>query len=319
MMPEREIDFEKPIVEIEKMIDRLKELASHEGNDFDEQIGELEHKLKERKEAIFDNLDPWQTVQLARNQKRPVLQDYIRLIFTDFLELKGDRRFADDQAMLGGFATLGKHKVMLIGHNKGKTIDENLARNFGSARPDGYRKALRLMKIAEKYNIPVVLFIDTSGAYPGKDAEERGQAEAIARNLTEMSRLEVPIVCLITGEGGSGGALGIGVGDVVLMMSHAIYSVISPEGCAGILWRDKQYAAKAAEALKITATSLKELSIVDEVIPEPLGGAHQNHEKTAEEIRMALVKHLNRLSKISRAKLVNQRFEKYSNMGKFHA
>ena len=318
-MAEQVFDFEKPIVEIEKMIERLRELARHEGSGFDDQLKELEQKLRERKEAIYTSLDPWQTVQLARHQQRPVLEDYVRLLTTDFIELHGDRRYSDDQAMMGGFATIDGQKIMLVGHSKGKSIEENVRRNFGSARPDGYRKALRLMKIAEKYRLPVVTFIDTSGAYPGRDAEERGQAEAIARNLTEMARLQVPIICLVSGEGGSGGALGIGVGDVVLMLSHAIYSVISPEGCAGILWRDRSFAATAAEALKITAPSLRELGVVDEVIPEPLGGAHQNHEATAQAIREVVVRHLVRLKKITPSKLVQQRFEKYSRIGTFNS
>jgi acetyl-CoA carboxylase carboxyl transferase subunit alpha len=255
---ERELDFEKPVAEIEKMIERLKHLAASGKGDFSDQIGELEKKLFERKEGIYANLTPWQTVQIARHPGRPVLQDYIALIFTDFIELHGDRCIADDRALIGGFATIDKYKVMLIGHNKGKNVEENVERNFAQARPDGYRKALRLMRLAEKYNIPIVTFVDTQGAYPGLEGEERGQAEAIGRNLTEMASLEVPIVSLVTGEGGSGGALGIAVADVMLMLSHSIYSVISPEGCASILWRDASFAPQAAEAMKITAQSIKD-------------------------------------------------------------
>ncbi|NLW31042.1 MAG: acetyl-CoA carboxylase carboxyltransferase subunit alpha [Fibrobacter sp.] len=314
---ERELDFEKPIFEMQKAVEKLKSVSGDNKENFEVQLGELEKKLVERKKEIYDNLTPWQTVQVARHPRRPVFFDYIKNIFTDFIELHGDRCFGDDQAMLGGFATLGKKKVMLIGHSKGKDVEENLARNFGMARPEGYRKALRLMKLAQKFNIPVITFIDTMGAFPGLDAEERGQAEAIARNLTEMARIEVPIITVVTGEGGSGGALGIGVGDVVLMLSHSIYSVISPEGCASILWRDASFSPKAAEALKITAKSLYELGVIDEIIPEPPGGAHTDPQKTAEEIKKVLLKYLKKLSSLSTSKLINKRFEKYCSMGKF--
>jgi acetyl-CoA carboxylase carboxyl transferase subunit alpha len=257
-------------------------------------------------------------VQIARHPRRPVLQDYISMIFTDFVELHGDRRFSDDEALIGGFATIGKQRVMLIGHNKGKNIEENIRRNFAQPKPEGYRKALRLMKLAEKYGLPVVSFVDTQGAYPGLDAEERGQAEAIARNLTEMARLEVPIVVLVTGEGGSGGALGIAVGDSVLMMSYAVYSVISPEGCASILWRDAAFSPQAAEALKITAPSLLELGVIDEIVPEPLGGAHRKPEEAATAIKAAVLAHLKKLKSYSTARLLHKRFAKYSGMGKFN-
>jgi acetyl-CoA carboxylase carboxyl transferase subunit alpha len=309
-------DFEKSIAEMEKMIEKLKSI-SPEKNDYNDEIAELEKKCNQQKLELYSNLTPWQTVQMARHPKRPVLRDYISLIFSDFLELHGDRCFGDDQGLIGGFATIGKRKVMLIGHNKGKNVDENVIRNFGQAKPEGYRKALRLMKLAEKFNLPVLCFIDTQGAYPGIDAEERGNAEAIARNLTEMARLSVPVIALVTGEGGSGGALGIGVGDVILMLSHAVYSVISPEGCASILWRDAAFSAKAAEALKITAPSLVELGVADEIIPEPLGGAHRNHDQTAQEIKRVLLKHLKVLSSLSKTRLVRHRFAKYSAMGKF--
>jgi len=309
-------DFEKPIAEMEKMIEKLKSIAP-EKNHFGDEIADLEKKCIAQKKEIYANLTPWQKVQFARHPKRPVLRDYINLIFTNFVELHGDRCFGDDQGLIGGFATLGKQKVMLIGHNKGKNIDENITRNFGQAKPEGYRKALRLMHLAEKYNLPVVCFIDTQGAYPGIDAEERGNAEAIARNLTEMASLTVPIVAIVTGEGGSGGALGIGVGDVILMLEHAIYSVISPEGCASILYRDASFSNKAAEALKITAPSLLELGIADEIVPEPLGGAHRNHEITAQEIKRVVLSHLAKLTTVSSSRLIKNRFEKYSAMGKF--
>ncbi len=313
-----DLDFESPVREIEKMVEKLKHLAEKEKGDYTEQIAELEKRIADQRKEIYSNLTPWQKVQVARHPKRPILEDYIRMIFTDFTELHGDRRFSDDRALIGGFARLGKHDVMLIGHNKGKTIEDNLERNFGSARPEGYRKALRLMKLAEKFNVPVVTMIDTSGAFPGKDAEERGQAEAIARNLAEMARLTVPIVCVVTGEGGSGGALGIGVGDAILMLSFSIYSVISPEGCASILWRDGKYAPEAAEALKITSDSLLELGVIDEIISEPDCAAHNAPEQTAAEVKKVIEKQLDRLKRYSSSRLINKRFEKFSKMGMFN-
>ncbi|MDR0306168.1 MAG: acetyl-CoA carboxylase carboxyltransferase subunit alpha [Chitinispirillales bacterium] len=314
---ERELEFEKPIAEMEKAIEKLKALAVDNKGDFFNQIAELERKCEERKEEIYDTLTPWQTVQVARHPRRPVLYDYISMIFTSFVELHGDRCYGDDHAMVGGFATLGTQKVMLIGHSKGKNVDENVKRNFGMARPEGYRKAIRLMRLAEKFNLPVVTFIDTAGAFPGLDAEERGQAEAIARNLTEMAKLEIPVVAIVTGEGGSGGALGIGVADVVLMLSNAVYSVISPEGCASILWRDAAYASNAAESLKITAKSLLSLGVIDEIIKEPAGGAHNNPAAAAEAVKAAILKHLKKLTTLSGQKLTARRFEKFSSMGKF--
>ncbi|MDR3013300.1 MAG: acetyl-CoA carboxylase carboxyltransferase subunit alpha [Chitinispirillales bacterium] len=314
---EREFDFEKPVAEMEKAIEKLKASASGDTGSIAAQIAELEKKCEERKKEIYDSLTPWQTVQVARHPKRPVLYDYISLIFSDFIELHGDRAYGDDRALIGGFAKLGEQKVMLIGHSKGKNVDENVRRNFGMARPEGYRKALRLMRLAEKYNVPVVTFIDTPGAYPGLDAEERGQAEAIARNLTEMAKLEIPIVSIVTGEGGSGGALGIGVADVVLMLSNAVYSVISPEGCASILWRDAAYSAQAADSLKITAKSLLSLDVIDEIVKEPAGGAHTNHRATGDTIKKAILKHLKKLLTLTPAKLTEKRFEKFSAMGKF--
>ncbi len=260
----------------------------------------------------------WEIVRLARHPGRPVLQDYVRLAFGDTLmELHGDRAFGEDRALIGGFARIDGRPVMLIGHNKGKNVEENVARNFGMARPEGYRKALRLMKLAEKYELPVVTIVDTPGAYPGQDAEERGQAEAIAVNLREMTRLKVPLVCIVTGEGGSGGALGIAVGNAVLMLENSIYSVISPEGCASILWRDAAESPRAADALKLTASALSGFGLVDEVIEEPDGGAHTNVEQTADRVRAALVRHLDALAGLDGEQLVEQRIAKFSTMGAF--
>lgn len=260
---------------------------------------------------------PWETVALARHQKRPVLQDYISLMCTEFIELHGDRSFGDDRALIGGFATIGGIRLMLIGHNKGKSVEENLDRNFGMARPEGYRKALRLMRLAELYSLPVLTLVDTPGAYPGADAEERGQAEAIARNLFVMSRLPVPVLAVICGEGGSGGALGIAVADRVLMLENAIYSVISPEGCAAILWRDSNYASQAAEALRLTSRDLLELGIVDEIIPEPGEGAHADYRWTAECLKNAIVDNIKQIAAFSGEELIEKRFEKLSGMGRF--
>jgi acetyl-CoA carboxylase carboxyl transferase subunit alpha len=259
----------------------------------------------------------WDVVSVSRHPKRPILQDYLSRVFTNFVELHGDRYFSDDLAMIGGFAEIGDQKVMLIGHNKGKKVNENIARNFGMAKPDGYRKALRLMKLAERFNVPIVTFIDTPGAFPGLEAEERGQAEAIAKNLTEMAALEVPVVCIVIGEGGSGGALGIGVGDRILMLSNAIYSVISPEGCASILWRDAAFAPEAAEAMNITANALLNLGVIDEIVEEPGEGAHTDYEKIAESVKNSILKNLKSLENLSAEELVQNRFEKFSAMGKF--
>ena len=314
---ERELDFEKTMIDIEKTLDKLRHRDSIGKKGHREQIETFERKLDEMRRDVYSNLTPWQTVQVARHPKRPVLRDYIDMIFKEFVELHGDRAFGDDRALIGGFARLGDAKVMLIGHNKGKNVDENIHRNFGMSRPEGYRKALRLMRLAEKYNLPIVTFIDTVGAFPGLDAEERGQHEAIARNLTEMARIEVPVIVVVTGEGGSGGALGIGVGDAVLMLQNAIYSVISPEGCAGILWRDGSFAAQAAEAMKITAKSLLELGVIDEIIPEPPGGAHRFPLETGDRIKVTVLGHLARLASLSSEALLERRFKKFSAMGKF--
>ncbi len=264
-----------------------------------------------------NGLSAWEIVKISRHSNRPVFQDYIRLIFENFIPLHGDRYYADDSAIVGGFAEIGGNKIMLIGHYKGKNTEENIERNFGMAKPEGYRKALRLMRLAERFNIPIVTIIDTPGAFPGIEAEERGQAESIAKNITEMAKIEVPIISVVIGEGGSGGALGIGVGDKILMLSRAIYSVISPEGCASILWRDAAYAPDAAEALNLTADALLKLDVIDEIIEEPKEGAHTGHNITAENVKKSIIKNLNLLRNISVDNLLESRCDKYSNMGKF--
>ncbi|MDD5520479.1 MAG: acetyl-CoA carboxylase carboxyltransferase subunit alpha [Kiritimatiellae bacterium] len=312
------LDFEKNMPEIEAKIAELTKQKTTDPNaKVEDQLTDLQKQLESLKKEVYSSLTPWQTVQVARHPNRPLLRDYIAGICGEFIELHGDRYFGDDQGIIGGFATIEDRHVMIIGHQKGKTLEENVKTNFGMATPDGYRKALRLMKLAEKFKIPIVSFIDTPGAYPGADAEARGQAEAIARNLTEMSQIEVPIIVIVTGEGGSGGALGIGVGDVILMLSNSVYSVISPEGCASILWRDGSKAPEAAEALKVTADSLSKLGIIDEIIPEPLGGAHRDYEGTLRVVKQALLKHLNILRRVSERKLVERRFEKYCRIGRF--
>ncbi len=270
-----------------------------------------------QKDKVANAQSAWETVKVSRHPNRPILQDYINLVFTNFIPLHGDRFFADDPAIVGGFAQIGDQKVMLIGHNKGKNTNENIERNFGMAKPEGYRKALRLMRLAERFNIPIVTVIDTPGAFPGIEAEERGQAESIAKNLTEMAKIEVPIVSLVIGEGGSGGALGIGVGDRILMLSNAIYSVISPEGCASILWRDASFAPDAAEALNITADALLRLDVIDEIIPEPNEGAHTDYNRTAEAVKSSILKNLDMLKNLSVDNLLDSRYEKYAAMGKF--
>lgn len=263
------------------------------------------------------NGSAWDIVKISRHPNRPVLQDYISLIFSNFMPFHGDRYYADDPAIVGGFAQIGDKKVMLIGQNKGKNTTDQIARNFGMAKPEGYRKALRLMRLAERFNLPIVTIIDTPGAFPGIEAEERGQAESIAKNITEMAKLEVPIIAVVIGEGGSGGALGIGVGDKILMLSNAIYSVISPEGCASILWRDAAYAPDAAEALNLTASALLKLGVIDEIIEEPKGGAHLDYDKTAEKVKNAILKNIKSFENISANKLLDMRADKYAAMGKF--
>lgn len=276
-----------------------------------------EKKMTNKQKSNKKDLTTWEIVSISRHPKRPVLQDYLGLIVDNFTEFHGDRYYSDDKAMLGGFAQIGDQKVMLIGHNKGKNTNEHIERNFGMAKPDGYRKALRLMKLAERFNVPIVTIIDTPGAFPGLEAEERGQAEAIAKNLTEMASIEVPIICVVIGEGGSGGALGIGVGDKVLMLSNAIYSVISPEGCASILWRDAKFAPDAAEAMNITAKALLKHGVIDEIIEEPGEGAHSDYKAIAESVKKAIIKNIKPLNKLSVEELLQGRFEKFSGMGKF--
>ncbi|MBO8131110.1 MAG: acetyl-CoA carboxylase carboxyltransferase subunit alpha [Candidatus Marinimicrobia bacterium] len=309
------LDFERPILELEKRIQDMKNLAEANGLDLSVEIRRLEDKLQKLIRKTYANLNRWQRVQLARHPNRPYTLDYISRICSDFIEVHGDRYFSDDKAIVTGFGIIDTYKVVIIGHQKGRSTKENLFRNFGMPHPEGYRKALRAMKLAEKFNKPVVSFIDTPGAYPGIGAEERGQAEAIAKNLFEMSRLRVPIVIVVIGEGASGGALGIGVGDRILVMENTWYSVISPEGCASILFRDASKSPIAAEAMKVTAQDLNELGIVDEIIPEPIGGAHRDYDLSAQNVKKAILKHLRELIKIPVDKLISDRIEKYSRMG----
>jgi acetyl-CoA carboxylase carboxyl transferase subunit alpha len=310
------LEFEKPIVELEEKLRELQEFST-DTVDLKAEVGRLEKKVVKMREEIFSNLTRWQTVQLARHINRPFTTDYIRLIFTDFIELHGDRKFADDHAIVAGLARLDGNPVMVIGHQKGRDTKEKVFRNFGMPNPEGYRKALRLMEMAERFHLPIITFVDTPGAFPGIGAEERGQAEAIARNLLEMSRLQTPIVVVVTGEGGSGGALAIAVGDRILMLEHSIYSVISPEGCAAILWSDGTKGEVAAEALKPTARDLKALGVIDEIVSEPLGGAHRNHEVTARNVHEAIVRNLRELSEIPMDKLLAARYDKFRSMGRF--
>ncbi|MFQ6116051.1 MAG: acetyl-CoA carboxylase carboxyltransferase subunit alpha [bacterium] len=309
------LDFERPIVELEKKIAEMKEYASDENIELSEEIARLEERAQRLRVEIYSNLTRWQRVQLARHPQRPYTFDYIERITTNFIELHGDRLFADDPAIVGGLATIDNQKVMIIGHQKGRTTKEKLYRNFGMPNPEGYRKALRLMRLAAKFKRPIVSFIDTPGAYPGIGAEERGQAEAIAKNLFEMSHLPVPILIIVIGEGASGGALGIGVGDQILMMENTWYSVISPEGCAAILWRDSAKAEQAADAMKVTAKDLFELGIIDEIIPEPIGGAHRDYDQAAAILKKKIIEELEVLNNNTPEKLIATRIEKFSKMG----
>ncbi len=314
---DRSFDFEQPIAEVEKKIENLKDSSSEGGIDFSEQIADLEKKRDLLRQKIYGSLTPWQRIQIARHPSRPYSADYIKMIFDGFVELHGDRAYGDDQALLCGIALLDDTPVAVIGHQKGRTLQENMDRNFGMAHPEGYRKAMRIMRLAEKFNRPIITFIDTSGAYPGIAAEERGQAEAIARNLRDMSDLKVPVISIVIGEGGSGGALGIGVSNKVLMLENAYYSVISPEGCAAILFRDGGKAKEAAEAMKITAKDLLNLKVIDEIIKEPLGGAHFDPEKTAANIKAALNKNLKEYEKMTALEISNDRYMKFRNIGVF--
>ena len=310
------LEFEKPIVELEKQLEELKKHSKLSSVDLDREVGAMENKIDETKREIYEKLTAWQKVQIARHTARPFALDYLKLAFSDFVELHGDRLFGDDEAMPCGFATIGEYRCAVVAHQKGRDTKENIRRNFGSAHPEGYRKALRIMRLAEKFHLPVLALIDTPGAYPGVGAEERHISESIAVNLSEMMLLRTPIVASVIGEGGSGGALGIGVADRVLMLENAYYSVISPEGCAAILWKHRSHAPEAAEALKLTAADLKELELIDEVIPEPLGGAHQDHALAAQNLRSALLAHLDQLSKKPIDTLLNERYEKFRKMGK---
>jgi len=309
------LDFEKPVFELEQKLEEMKKSSDRLG--IEKEINRIEAKVAQLKEELYKDLSRWQRVQLARHPDRPYTLDYINLMTTNFVELHGDRHYKDDKAIVGGFAQLDDYKVMLIGHQKGRDTKSNVYRNFGMANPEGYRKALRLMKLAEKFDKPVITMLDTPGAYPGLEAEERGQAEAIARNLFEMSRLRVPIIVVIIGEGASGGALGIGLGDRILMLENCWYSVISPESCSSILWRSWDYKEQAAEALKLTATDLLEQKIVDRIIPEPLGGAHKNHKQSAENLKSVLLEELAELVKIKKDKLVQNRIDKFGSMGPY--
>lgn len=311
------LDFERSVIELEKKIAELKKLGTNEKVDFSQEIASLEKKCDELKKEIFGNLTPWQKVQLARHPQRPYTLDYINLVMSDFVELRGDRNFADDRAIVGGLAKFENETIVVIGHQKGRTLQENLERNFGMPHPEGYRKALRIMKLAEKFSFPVISFIDTPGAYPGIGAEERGQAEAIAQNLKTMSELKVPIIVVVIGEGGSGGALGIGVGDKILMLENAIYSVISPEGCASILWRDAAKAPEAAKALKLTARDLMELKVIDEIIAEPLGGVHRDIGFVGKQLAEKIKRYISELKNLPVEELLKKRYQKFRQLGEF--
>jgi acetyl-CoA carboxylase carboxyl transferase subunit alpha len=311
------LDFEKPLLELEKQIRDLKSLADAGHPEIIEQVEKLERIAEKKRSETYEKLTRWERVQLARHPLRPYTKDYLGMITSQFLELHGDRHYGDDKAMIGGLAVIDGRKVVVIGQQKGRDTKENLVRNFGMAHPEGYRKALRLMQLAAKFTRPVVTLIDTPGAFPGIGAEERGQAEAIARNLVEMAGLPVPILAIVIGEGGSGGALGIGVGDTVLMMEYAIYSVISPEGCAAILWGDRAKARQAAEALRLTAPDLLQLGVVDGMIPEPTGGAHRDPRGAAAALKKAIVENLDLLVRAPAPVLLERRLEKYSRMGTY--
>lgn len=312
------LEFEKPIAELEAKIEALRDVSRHGGDtavDLDKEIEQLEKKSLELKKKIFSDLGAWETAQLARHPLRPYTLDYLEHVFTEFEELAGDRAFADDKAIVGGIARLDGRPVMVIGHQKGRETKEKVKRNFGMPKPEGYRKALRLMEMAERFKMPIITFIDTAGAYPGVGAEERGQSEAIAKNLKVMSGLKVPVICNVVGEGGSGGALAIGVGDYVNMLQYSTYSVISPEGCASILWRDSDKAPQAAEAMGLIAPRLKELELIDEIIPEPLGGAHRNYVEMAANMKATLLKQLEELEQFDNDSLLERRYQRLMSYG----
>jgi acetyl-CoA carboxylase carboxyl transferase subunit alpha len=313
------LEFEQPIAELEAKIEELRLVGDDAEINIQDEIARLETKSRSLTESIFANLKPWQIAQLARHPQRPYMLDYTKQIFDDFQEMHGDRAYADDYAIVGGVARLDGRSVMLIGHQKGRDTKEKIQRNFGMPRPEGYRKALRLMKTAERFNMPLLTFIDTPGAYPGVGAEERGQSEAIARNLLEMAGLKIPIICTVMGEGGSGGALAIGVGDRVLMLEYSTYSVISPEGCASILWKSAEKAPLAAEAMGITSERLKELGLIDGIIPEPLGGAHRDVDAMGRNIKHALLESLDYLSQLSTEQLLDERYQRLMRYGEFNS
>lgn len=317
MAQEFTLDFEKPIVELERQIESLREMATARDLDVSGEIAPLEEKLTALRREIYGELSPMQRVRVARHPRRPYTLDYLERIFTDFVELKGDRLFRDDPAIVGGWARLSGDPVVVIGHQKGRDTKQNLQRNFGMPHPEGYRKALRLMHMAERFNAPVITLIDTPGAYPGLGAEERGQAEAIARNLEGMAALEIPFIAAVIGEGGSGGALALGVADRLLMMENAIYSVISPEGCAAILWNDATQKERAAEALRLTARDLLDLGVIDEIVPEPAGGAHADPDGAADALGAALTKQIGELEQLDPQERVRLRADKYRRMGRF--
>jgi len=309
------LEFERPLIKLQKKIEEMEQLSSSGNVDLSKELDALKDKLARMRKEIYGGLSRWNRVQVARHPKRPYTLDYIKYLTSDFVELHGDRNFRDDPAIIGGFAKMGKHKLMVVGQQKGKDTKENIRRNFGMMHPEGYRKALRLFKLAEKFHRPILIFIDTPGAYPGIGAEERGQAEAIARNIFEMGRINTPIIISIIGEGASGGALGIGVGDVLLMMENAWYSVISPEGCAAILWRDRAEAPRAAEALKLTAPDLFEMGMIDKIIEEPDGGAHIDPKEAAKNLGKEIIAQLDYLINIDRKKLLQIRLDRYRKMG----
>lgn len=313
-MSQEYLDFELPIAELEAKIEALRS-ASDDKIDLHDEIKRLQKKSDELTKKTFANLDAWQVSRMARHPNRPYTLDYIEHIFTDFQELAGDRAFADDKAIVGGLARLDGRSVMVIGHQKGRTVKDKVARNFGMPAPEGYRKALRLMQMAERFNLPIITFIDTPGAYPGIGAEERGQSEAIARNLREMSTLKVPVICTVIGEGGSGGALAIGVGDKVNMLQYSTYSVISPEGCASILWKSAEKASTAAEVMGLTAARLKELGLIDNIVQEPLGGAHRNYHEMARNLKQCLLEELNELDTFDKDGLLERRYERLMSYG----
>ena len=310
-------DFEKSIIDLEKKIDELKKIATSKEISLSEEIKKLEAKVEEKRKEVYEKLTPWQRTQIARHINRPRSLDYINLIFEEFIELHGDRCYKDDPAIVCGLALFENIPVVVIGLQKGKDTKDNVYRNFGMASPEGYRKALRVMQLAEKFNKPIISFVDTPGAFPGMGSEERSVAEAIAKNLRDMSGLKVPIIVIVHGEGGSGGALGIAVGDRVLMLENAVYSVISPEGCAAILWKDSKKAPEAATALKLTAQDLLKFNVIDEIIKEPLGGAHRDHEKTAKIIKEAIRNHLNELLNLDKDELLKRRYKKFRDIGRF--